>query len=78
LFFLAFGIDIRGKNTSNVTTTLLIVGGALIGTTALAVSVMDKTGLVATILTVIVIGYIIIGLGILRAIQQRKYTSEIV
>ena len=43
LFFLAFGIDIREKNTSNVTTTLLIVGGALIGTTALGVSAMDKT-----------------------------------
>jgi hypothetical protein len=35
LFFLAFGIDIREKNTSNVTTTLLMVGRALIGTTAL-------------------------------------------
>jgi len=78
LFFLAFGIDIRGKNTSNVTTTLLIVGGALIGTTALGVSAMDKTGLVATLLTVIVIGYVIMGLGIVRAIQQRKYTSKIV
>ena len=78
LFFLAFGIDIRGKNTSNVTTTLLMVGGALIGTTALGVSAMDKTGLVATLLTVIVIGYVIMGLGIVRAIQQRKYTSKIV
>ena len=78
LFFLAFGFDIREKNTSNVTTTLLIVGGALIGTTALGVSAMDKTGLVATLLTVIVIGYVIMGLGIVRAIQQRKYTSKIV
>ena len=42
LFFLAFGIDIRGKNESNVTTALLIFGGALIGTTALGVSVMDS------------------------------------
>ena len=78
LFFLAFGINVGGKNTSNVTTTLLIVGGALIGTTALGVAVMDKTGLVATLLTVIVIGYVIMGLGIVRAIQQRKYTSKIV
>ncbi|MFL6363878.1 MAG: hypothetical protein ACJ719_01545, partial [Nitrososphaeraceae archaeon] len=74
--FLAFGIDRLEKNTSNVTTTtLLIVGGALIGTTALGVSVMDKT--VATLLTIIVTGYVIMGLGILRAIQQRKYTSKI-
>jgi hypothetical protein len=76
LFFLAFGMDIRGKNISKVTTTLLIVGGALIGITALGVAVMDKT--VATLLTVIVIGYVIMGLGILRAIQQRKYRSRIV
>ena len=38
LFFLAFGIDILEKNASNVTITLVIVGGALIGTTALGVS----------------------------------------
>jgi hypothetical protein len=78
LFFLAFGIDIREKNTSNVTTTLLIVGGALIGTTALGVSVMDRGGWIATFLTVSAIGYVIMGLGILRAIQQRKVTSGIV
>ncbi|MFL6424207.1 MAG: hypothetical protein ACJ71R_11535, partial [Nitrososphaeraceae archaeon] len=74
LFLLAFGIDMREKNKSKVTTTLLIVGGALIGITALGVSVMDKT--VATLLTIIVTGYVIMGLGILRAIQ-RKYTSKI-
>jgi hypothetical protein len=78
LFFLAFGIDIREKNTSNVTTTLLIVGGALIGTTALGVSVMDKGGWIAIFLTVSAIGYVIMGLGILRAIQQRKVTSRTV
>ena len=75
LFFLAFGIDMREKNKSKVTTTLITLGGALIGTTALGVSVMDKT--VATLLAVIVIGYIVMGLGILRAIQQRKYKSKI-
>ena len=75
LFFLAFGIDMREKNKSKVTTTLIIVGGALIGITALGVSVMDKT--VATLLTVIVTGYVIMGLGILRAIQQRKHASKI-
>ena len=78
LFFLAFGIDIREKNTSSVTTALLIVGGALIGTTALAVSVMDKGGLLAIFLTVSAIGYVIMGLGILRAIRQKKLTSRIV
>ena len=75
LFLLAFGIDIR-RNTSKVTTSLLIVGGVLIGITTLGVAVMDRT--VATLLTVIVMGYVIMGLGILRAIQQRKYTSKTV
>ena len=78
LFFLAFGIDIREKKTSNVTITLIIVGGALIGTTALGVSVMDRDGWVATFLTVSIIGYVIMGSGMLRAMQQRKVTSKIV
>ena len=78
LFVLAFGIDIREKKTSNVTITLLIVGGALIGTTALGVSVMDRGGWIATFLTVSIIGYVITGSGILRAIQQRRFTSKIV
>lgn len=78
LFFLAFGIDIREKKTSNVTITLIIVGGALIGTTALGVSVMDRGGWVATFLTVSIIGYVIMGSGMLRAMQQRKVTSKIV
>jgi len=78
LFFLAFGIDIREKKLSNVTTTLLVVGGALIGTTVLGVSVMDRGGWSARFLTVSVIGYVIMGSGIIRAIQQRRYTSKIV
>ena len=72
LFFLAFEIDIRGKKETSVTTALLITGGAIIGTTALGVSVMDRGGLMATILTVCLIGYVIMGLGILRAIQRRR------
>jgi len=78
LFFLAFGIGIREKNKSNATTTLLIVGGALIGTTALGVSVIDRGERVATFLTVSVIGYVIMGSGILRALQGRRVTSKIV
>ena len=78
LFFLAFGIGIHEKNKSNATTTLLIVGGAIIGTTALGVSVIDTGERVATFLTVSVIGYVIMGLGILRALQWRRVTSKIV
>src|SRR6476620_104300 len=78
LFFLAVGIDIREKNRSSVTTALVILGGALIGTTALGVSVMDSGGWVTTILTVCGIGYVIMGSGILRAIQRKRATSKIV
>jgi hypothetical protein len=39
---------------------------------------MDRGGWIATFLTVSAIGYVIMGLGILRAIQQRKVTSGIV
>ena len=73
LFFLAFGIDIRGKNESSVTTALLIFGGALIGTTALGVSVMDRGRWISAIMTVCIIGYVIMGSGILlRAIHRRR------
>ena len=79
LFFLAFGIDIREKNKSNITTTLLILGGAFIGTTALGVSVMDSGKGIATILTVCAMGYVIMGSGmLLRAIQRRRVISKIV
>ena len=79
LFFLAFGIDMWGKNQSSVTTSLLIFGGALIGTTALGVSVMDSGKGIATILTVCAMGYVIMGSGILlRAIQRRRVISKIV
>jgi hypothetical protein len=68
LFFLAIGLDVRNKNTSNVTRTLTVVGGAIIGTTVLGVSMMDKSGVwIVTFLTVSVIGYAIMVLGILRA-----------
>jgi FtsH-binding integral membrane protein len=79
LFFLAFGIDMREKNKSNITTTLLILGGAFIGTTALGVSVMDSGKGIATILTVCAMGYVIMGSGVLlRAIQRRRVISKIV
>ena len=61
------------KTESSVTTTLLIFGGALIGTTALGVSMMDSGKGITTILTVCAMGYVIMGSGILlRAIQRRR------
>jgi hypothetical protein len=78
LFFLAFGIETQKRNIAKVTTTLLIVGGALIGTSVLGVSIMDKWGLVPRLLILCMIGYVIMGLGILKICQkQRKNSSSL-
>ena len=72
LFFVAFGVGIREKSTT--TTILLIVGGALIGTSVLVASVMAEGGLSSisgSFLGVIIVGYIIMGLGILRAVKKK-------
>ncbi len=72
LFFVAFGVGIREK--SAITTILLIVGGVLIGTSVLAASLMAEGGLESisgSFLGVIIVGYIIMGLGILRAVKKK-------
>ena len=78
LFFLAFGIEAQTqkRNIAKVTTTLLIVGGALIGTTVLGVSVMDKWGLVPRLLILCMIGYVIMSLGILKFCQKQHKKSS--
>jgi hypothetical protein len=78
LFFLAFGIDMRGRNESNITTTLLIFGGALIGTTALGVSMIDSSKGIATILMVCAMGYVIMGSGMLLRDIQRRMVNRII
>ena len=72
LFILSFAIGFREK--SKLTTILLIVGGALIGTSVLAASLMTNGGLKGaqnSFGSVIIIGYIIMALGILRAVQKK-------
>jgi hypothetical protein len=74
-FFMAFGIGIREKRRTRLTTTLLIVGGALIACTVLGKSAMDYGGLSRislSFLTLIVVGYIIMGLGILKVFRQSR------
>ena len=74
-FFMAFGIEIREKRTTRLTTTLLIVGGALIACTVLGKSAMDYGGLSRislSFLTLVVVGYIIMGLGILKVFRQSR------
>lgn len=76
LFFLAFGIETQKRNISKVTTTLLIVGGALIGTTVLGVSTIDKSGLVPRLLILCMTGYVIMGLGILKVCQKQQHKKS--
>ena len=72
LFFTAFGVGLHEKSAT--ITILLIVGGALIGTSVLAASLMAEGGLTTisgSFLGIIIVGYIIMGLGILRAVQKK-------
>jgi len=72
LFFAAFGIGFNEK--SAIITILLIVGGALIGTSVLSASLMAEGGLASisnSFIGVIIVGYIIMGLGILRAVKKK-------
>jgi hypothetical protein len=72
LFFVSFGIAFKEK--ARITTILLIAGGALIGTSVLGASSIAKggfSGIQSSFLTVIVLGYIIMGSGIFRAFQRK-------
>ena len=72
LFFVSFGIGFGEK--TKITTILLVAGGALIGTSVLGASAMAKGGLAAiqsSFVGVIILGYIIMGLGMLRAVQKK-------
>ena len=72
LFLLSFGIGITQR--TKITTILLIVGGAIIATSVLAASAMAKGGLGAissSFLIVVILGFIIMGLGIVRVIQKK-------
>jgi hypothetical protein len=72
LFFAAFAIGF--KERSPTLTFLLIAGGAIMGTSVLAASAMAEGGLLeapTAFIAVIVIGYIIMGLGILRVFQRK-------
>jgi hypothetical protein len=72
LFFAAFGVGF--KERSLLLTSLLITGGALMGTSVLAASAMAEGGLLeapGAFVAVIIIGYIIMALGILRIVQGR-------
>ena len=73
MFLVAFGIN--WKANSMTTAILLIAGGAITGTAVLAATMMGEGGLVeisTSFAGVIIIGYVIMGLGIWQAIKIRK------
>ena len=73
LFFVAIGIGFKEK--SRVTGALVTAGGAIMGTSVLLASAMGEGGLGSirgSFLGIIVIGYIIMGLGILLLVRTKK------
>lgn len=84
LFIISFGIGINV--TSKLLTLLLILGGAIMGTTVLVSSLFlspsnqpqmsnpnegQNSSLAPQSLGIIVIGYVILGMGILRALKYK-------
>jgi hypothetical protein len=80
LFFISYGIGFN--KISRILTILLIVGGALMGTSVLISTLMPENSNLPSngpmpqiispqFLGIIVIGYIIMGLGILRGLRKK-------
>ena len=74
LFFLSFGIGFRQK--ARITTVLLIAGGAILAVSKLLEPIMDLNLFLAVALpylyiSLIAIGFILIGLGLLRAVRRQ-------
>ncbi|MGN6349163.1 MAG: hypothetical protein ACTHLL_05390 [Candidatus Nitrosocosmicus sp.] len=80
LFFISYGIGFNIK--SKALTILLIIGGALMGTSVLISTLIpDNTNITSSpssqqvmspqFIGIIIIGYIIMGLGILRAVRKK-------
>jgi hypothetical protein len=73
LFFVAIGIGF--KERSRVTGGLVTAGGAIMGTSVLVASAMGEGGLGSirgSFLGIIIVGYIIMGLGILMLVRTKK------
>ncbi|MDQ3853983.1 MAG: hypothetical protein M3299_14260 [Thermoproteota archaeon] len=74
LFFLSFGFGFRQK--ARVTTVLLIAGGAILAVSKLVEPTMGLNLYLAVALpyvyiSLIAIGFILIGLGLLRAVRRQ-------
>lgn len=74
LFLAAFAINWKANSMS--TAILLIAGGAIMGTSVLAATMMSEGGLAGisgSFAGVIIVGYVIMGLGIWQALRIRKH-----
>jgi len=73
LFFAAFAINWKANSKS--TAILLIAGGAITGTAVLAAAAMGESmaEISPSFVGIIVIGYVIMGLGIWQAVRIRGY-----
>src|ERR671911_2350361 len=74
LFFLSFGIGYRQK--TRITTVLLIAGGLILAVSKLLEPTMGLNLFLAIVLpylyiSLIAIGFILIGLGLLRAVRRQ-------
>jgi hypothetical protein len=72
-FFVAIGIGFRER--SRVTGGLVTAGGAIMGTSVVIASAMGEGGLGSirgSFLGIIVVGYIIMGIGILMLVRTKK------
>ncbi len=72
LFFVAIGVGIKEK--SKLTGAVVIVGGAIMGTSVLVGSAASEGGLMAissSFLGVVIVGYVILGLGVFMIIRKK-------
>ena len=70
LFFISFGIGLKEKS---IITTIFLIAGGVIGTSVLGASAMAQGGLSSiqsSSLGIVIVGYIIMGLGIFRLLQK--------
>jgi hypothetical protein len=72
LFFVAIGVGIKEK--SKLTGAVVIVGGAIMGTSVLVGSAASEAGLMAissSFVSVVIVGYVILGLGVFMITRKK-------
>lgn len=73
LFIAAFALELRERST--ITSSLLIAGGATMGTLSIARDALSESGVASiapSFATASSVGYVIMGLGILHLVKLRE------